>query len=90
MNRRYCTAPNILGFREWFTKRFNSACKKHDEAYLKKRGWRIYHDFIFFLNMCKLVKWRLHLLPFCFATFIFLVVFGWIAWFDVKEKIFKR
>jgi hypothetical protein len=31
--RRFCTVPNIPFFRDWYVKRYNSACERHDHEY---------------------------------------------------------
>ena len=33
---RYCSVPDLFGFREWFESNFKDVCKEHDMHYVMK------------------------------------------------------
>lgn len=78
MNRRYCTLPEIFGFRDWFEESFSDLCIEHDRLYQSRIGsiWKA--DYIFVKGMwCRGYKLL------AIATYIFLLLFGWLYWYDV-------
>lgn len=79
---RHCTIPEILHVRDWFEKNYGGCCRKHDKDYTEGYYSRRMADVILLECMLKVVKrkpWhkRVAHYPFCYATYFFVRLFGW-------------
>ena len=90
-NKRYTTVPKIPYVREYYFRHWNFESYLHDVAYIKKRGFWLYHDFKLFKAMIQQgvkrgnIFSRIRHVFMAILTLMFLTIFSWIYWFSVFE-----
>lgn len=77
--KRYCTTPDIFGFREWFEKRFHYICEEHDKDYTEMVIPRRAADRKVLLGMIEK-----DYLFFGLFVYFYLRAFGWFYWYYVE------
>lgn len=90
-NKRYTTVPKIPYVRDYYFRHWNYESYLHDKAYLQKKGFWLYYDVKLFLQMIRKgvkegkILSRIRHVFMAVLTLFFLILFSWIAWFNIIE-----